>query len=227
MWLNNFKLLDKKLLTHDVYELTFEVQETFNFLAGQFITFLLPHIWWRAYSILKSKWNTICLIIKKVALENQWRWWSIFICEQNIWDTLKWTNPAGNFLLKNNDKNKLFIWTGTWLVPLYNQIINRLKQKNNSKVTLLFWVRYSSDLFYLKELEILKTDNSNFDYHVYLSRDKNTSHNTGYVTDFLTRENSDIYQEFYICWIPDLIDSSIHILKNLWVSENNILSEKY
>jgi hypothetical protein len=54
-------------------------------IPWQFITFILPKIWWRAYSILKLKWKEITLIIKKRELDEWGRWWSKYICEKDIW----------------------------------------------------------------------------------------------------------------------------------------------
>ena len=42
MPLNSFKLIGKKNLTSDVYEITIEASQKFDFLPGQFITFILP-----------------------------------------------------------------------------------------------------------------------------------------------------------------------------------------
>jgi NAD(P)H-flavin reductase len=144
-----------------------------------------------------------------------------------IWDKLNGTNPAWHFTLQNNNKNKLFIWTGTWFVPLYNQILYSIKNNLDCNLKLLFWARRISDLFYLTELEKLKSENSNFDFEIFLSREPNTTYNSGYVTDYLTEEKVQKYEEFYICWIPALIDSSVEILKNNSVNTENIFTEKY
>jgi ferredoxin-NADP reductase len=44
MPLNQYTLTEKKSLTKDVFELTFEAKEGFDFISGQFITFILPNI---------------------------------------------------------------------------------------------------------------------------------------------------------------------------------------
>ena len=224
MWILNFKLIKKEKLTSDVFELTFENKEELEQKPGQFITFLLPKIWWRAYSILENNKNNIKLIIKR--LEN-WRWWSKFICDSEIWDILNWVWPAGHFILQENHKNKLFLWTWTWFVPLYNQIISSIQKKLDIKLKLIFWVRNFSDLFYIKELENLKKENKNFDFELFLSREKIDWINLGYITDFLVKENTENFEEFYICWMPDMIDSSIEKLKYLWILDENIFIEKY
>jgi len=238
MALKTFELIRKINLTHDVYELEFKSDSICTMKAGQFITFLIDKIGGRAYSILKVNTNSIILIIKKRELENGWRWWSKYICELNIWDKLNWVWPAWHFLLKDNDKNKLFIWTGTWIVPLYNMISSALENKAKYNIHLTFWVRTEKDLFYIEELEKLKKDNENFDYHVYISRVKDLhefklNHPSkticsGYTTNYITEKNIKDFWEVYICWAPAMIESTVEKLEKLWLkSWENIFYEKY
>lgn len=226
MAFKEFKLTKKINLTNDVYELHLETNEEIVMKPWQFITFILPIIGWRAYSILESIWNKIILLIKKWELEQGWRWGSKYICEREIWEVLKWVWPSWHFVLKENNENKLFLWTWTGLVPLYNQIIFWLKN-SNSKYKLIFWVRTFSDLFYAEKLEELKNNFSNFSYEIYISREEKTWLNKGYVTDFLNSENISEFSEFYICWMPNMISSSVEILKNNWISDEKIFFEKY
>jgi NAD(P)H-flavin reductase len=224
--IQKFKVTWKKNLTHDVYEMVFSGEKELEMKPWQFITFLIDKIWGRAYSILKIKWNKITLIIKKRELENWGRWWSKLICELNIWDILKWVWPAGHFILQENNKNRLFIGTWTWFVPLYNQIIWIIDK--NIKIKLLFWVKQLKDLFYIKELEEIKNQNPNFDFQIYLSREESEKYNKWYVTDFLTKNNISNFEEFYICWAPMMIESVIEKLTNLWFREKeDIFYEKY
>jgi ferredoxin-NADP reductase len=44
MPLNQYTLTEKKSLTSDVFELTFVSKDSFDFISGQFITFILPSI---------------------------------------------------------------------------------------------------------------------------------------------------------------------------------------
>ena len=235
--IQQFKLIGKKNLTENVFELVFQWEKELSMKPWQFITFILEKIWWRAYSILRIEWDKIVLIIKKRELEEGWRWWSKFICELNIWDSIKWVWPAGHFSLKENKTNKLFIWTGTWLVPLYNMIISESQNNIDSKITLIFWVREETDIFYLEELEKLKSENKNFDYEIYISRVKdlhkfkqehiNKKINSWYTTNFLSKNNIWNFNEVYICWMPTMIEWAVEKLKNLNFNEDNIFFEKY
>ncbi len=229
--LKKFKLIEKNKLTPDVYELIFENDiEDFwkDFKSWQFVTFILDKIWGRAYSILDFLGsNKFILIIKKRELENWWRGGSKYICEREIGDILSGVWPSWHFVLQENNKNKLFLWTWTGLVPLYNQILWALEKKLDSKIMLIFWARKKEDLFYIEKLEELKKKNSNFDYKIYLTKQNDEKYGKWYITDFLIKENINNFSEFYICWIPVMIESSIKILENLWVWEKNIYFEKY
>jgi NAD(P)H-flavin reductase len=218
--------------------MVFEAENELTMKPGQFITFLVEKIWWRAYSILKLDWKRIILIIKKRELDEWWRWWSKIICELNVWESLRWVWPAGHFLLRESNNNKLFIWTWTGLVPLYNMINFELKNNNNTKIKFIFWVRVEEDIFYINELEKLKSKYQNFEYYIYISRVKDLykfklNHNENiinswYTTNYLSLKNIKNYQEVYICWAHTMIESTVEKLKNLNFKENeNIFYEKY
>jgi ferredoxin-NADP reductase len=235
--IQNFKLIEKNNLTQNVFEMVFKWEKELSMISWQFITFLLDWLGWRAYSILRVEWDMIILIIKKREINEWWRWWSKFICELNIWESLKGVWPAGHFKLKQNTNNKLFIWTGTWLVPLYNMINYELITNNENKVLFIFWVREQEDIFYIKELEELKLKYNNFDYEIYISRVKDlhgfkleyqcNNINSWYTTNYLTKNNIKDFQEAYICWAPTMIESSVEKLKKLDFNEDNIYFEKY
>lgn len=224
--IQNFKLVEKKKLTHNVFELIFEAEKSFDFIAGQFITFLIE-VWWRAYSILEENGKNIKLIIKKREINEWWRWWSIYLCDLGIWEIIKWVWPAGHFQLKENNKNKLFFWTWTWFVPLYNQIITWLEKKYDCNFKLIFWARENKDLFYIKELEKLKEKYDNFDFEVYISREESEKYKKWYVTDFLENDKVNNFEEIYICGAHAMIDSVKGKSLEKWFLEENIFTEKY
>ena len=222
-----FEVIKKINLTDDVFEIHYKSSESFEIKPGQFITFILPKIWGRAYSVLEQNVDKTILIIKRVKEENWWRWWSILLCDAEVWDKFNWVWPVGHFVLKEEDNNKLFIWTGTGLVPLYNQIISWLERWDKSEYTLLFWVRKQEDIFYLENLEKISNKYNNFKYNIYLSRDELEWTDKWYVTNYLTKENLENINEFYICWAPAMVNSSLEKLKENWINEENIFFEKF
>ena len=224
MLLKNFELIKKIKLTHDVFELTFSCDNILKPLLWQFITFLLPNnIWARPYSILECKKDILKFIIKRV--EN-WKWASKFICDSNIWDIIKWVWPTWKFVLQENKKNKLFFWTWTGIVPLYNQVLNWIK-KDNTKFKIIFWVKTQKDLFYINELEKIKKEKDNFKYQIFLSQEESTDYTFWRIKDFINYSSIDDFWEFYICWNPFMVDDVEKKLLGLWVGEKSILKEKY
>ncbi|NVP17362.1 FAD-dependent oxidoreductase [Candidatus Gracilibacteria bacterium] len=224
--LQNFKLINKKNLTDNIFELIFEAENNFNFKPGQFITFLIP-VGGRAYSILEETGKQLKLIIKKRELNEGGKGGSKYLCELEIGTSVRGVGPAGHFTLKENENNKLFLGTGTGFVPLYNQITYGLKYNLNCNFKLIFGARTNADLFYIDELNNLKKEYNNFDFEVYLSREETITYKKGYITDFLDYETKDTFKEVYICGTPNMIDSSIEILLEKGFEKENIFTEKY
>lgn len=227
MPLSQAKLIKKIPLTHDVFELHYEANEKKEMLAGQFITFILPQIWGRAYSVLELEDRLIKLIIKRWSSEMWWRGGSMFLCDAEIWDSFNYVGPTGHFVLKNSDIPRCFLWTGTGFVPLYNQILSALQRGDNSEILFVFWVRSSNDIFYIENLQNLSEKYENFSYEIYLSKEKNDFTHHWYVTDAIDSELAKNFEEYYICWAPAMIESSEEKLLSLWVNKENVFFEKY
>ncbi|EKE26885.1 MAG: Oxidoreductase FAD/NAD(P)-binding protein [uncultured bacterium (gcode 4)] len=221
--MNTLKLIKKTKLTHDVYELVFDWEEH-NVLPGQFITFVLPSWLRRAYSISFQTWRNYEFIVKR--LEN-WRWWSKQLCDIEIWTELPYIWPVWHFVLKNNEDNKLFIWTWTWFAPLYFQFKKALDNWIKSSLYFIFWVRNINDIFYEKELNFLKNKYTNFDFELFLSKEEKDWTSKWYVTEFLNPENIKSFSEFYICWSSVMVECSRKLLEETWVKSDKIYFEKY
>lgn len=225
MWLNNYKLLSKKNLTSDVFEMVFEIQDDFLITPGQFITFLLPKTWfWRAYSVLDKHWKNVYFIVKR--LENG-RGWSKEVCDLEVWWVFRWVWPTGHFIDSGKQNTKLFIWTWTWMVPLYFMIKYLLETWFSKNIKLILWNREEKDLYYIDQFNEFKNKYSNFDFEIFLSHSDDDKYSHGRVTSFLTNENVKKFSEFYICWNPYMVDDSIKILQGFWVNDEKIFREKY
>jgi len=225
MWFNNFKLISKENLTQNVFLLIYESENDFSIIPGQFITFILPKTWFaRAYSVLFKEWKKCYFIIKR--LENG-RWWSIEICDYEVGVVLKWIWPTGRFVDSKMQNNKLFIWTGTWMVPLYYMIRNLLENWFWKNIKLILWNRENKDLYYIKEFDEFKKKFHNFDFEIFLSHQNHNIYNNWRVTSFLTKENILKFDEFYLCGNPYMVDDSIKILQGFWINDEKIFREKY
>ncbi len=223
------KLIAKKALTHDVFELVYESQlDMSNIVSWQFITFLLPEIGGRAYSVANVVDEKIILLIKRVSQEHEWRWWSMMLCDAEIGTEFNSVGPVGKFVLQDTTKSKCFLWTGTGLAPLYHQVLHSVEKWCDLKM--IFWVRKYEDVFYEEELLDLKQKYSNFDFEIYLSREtelKASHFKSWYVTEFLNSNSIQNYQEYYLCGAPVVVESCEQKLSDLWVSGDMVFEEKY
>ncbi len=224
MWFSNYKLLEKKKLTNDVYEMIFSDWNKTTNKPGQFMTFMLPKTkFGRAYSICETSNDKYIFIIKRV--EN-WRWWSIEITDLEVWDELKAVWPSGHFVLRENDKAKMFLATWVGLAPLYNQLKAVADLWLTYKTKLIFGLREKADLFYAEKFEEL-SKKIDFSYEIYFSKEKVEWYNYWHITEYITSKNIEWYEEFYMCWSPYMMNEAIEKLENLWISSENILSEKF
>ena len=81
-------------------------------------------------------------------------------------------------------------------------------------------------MFYLEELENLKNIYKNFDFTIYLSREKSKIHKIWYISDEIKYLKND-FEEAYICWNSEVVDSVKKILLKNDFDERNIFDEKY
>jgi CDP-4-dehydro-6-deoxyglucose reductase, E3 len=66
---------------------------------------------------------------------------------------------------ENKDHPILLAGTGTGLAPLYGIASDALRQKHSGTIHLFHGARHPADLYYVKELEALSLEHSNFHYH--------------------------------------------------------------
>lgn len=221
--LSPFTLIKKSQITHDVYQLTFTRQKwKVEYLYGQFVTFFLRS-WSRSYSIASTDGLEYQFVIKR--LENG-KWGSKEICDTEIWTELKAVWPVWKFTLRDTNNSKMFLWTWTGFAPLYFQILWSYDLGLSSERKFIFWVREAKDIFYLEELENIK-EKWNFSYEIYVSREEVVWYKYGRITEYITKENIENFQEFYICGSPAMVSEAKSKLLALWISSDMIFSEEY
>lgn len=223
--INFYTLKEKKTLAPDVYEMVFEAKDEIEVIPWQFITFFLPQTnFARSYSVLKQEGRNIYFIIKMLELG---RWWSKELCGYEPWVELRWIGPAGRFIDTHQKTNKLYLATGTGIVPIYFLLKEYLWWLEWQKVTLLFGNRNFEESYYLDKFQEFSQKYPHFDYKFYLSREEKEGFEKWYISQFLTQENISSYDEFYICWNPLMVDDVIEKLEAYNVDEANIFHEKY
>jgi len=224
--INFFTLTEKKLLVPNVYELTYATKEPFWATAGQFVTFLLP-AGWRSYSLLSWTETSITLCVEAISPERWGRGGSVQLCDANIGDTFRGIGPAGHFMTTARENGKMFLGTGTGLVPLYAMILDLLEYDFSAPIQLVYGHRTKADWYYIDALKELSQKYSNLTLRLFLSREDAEDCEKGYIQNGLTAEHITQYSEFYICGWPQMVDDVSSKLAELGVEAENIFSEKY
>jgi nitric oxide dioxygenase len=132
-----------------------------------------------------------------------------------IGDELLLKGVYGKFVLQTTDVPKVFIATGTGIVPL----INMAKHCENRQKKLYFSVPYANELFYedrIKEID-------NLVYEIHITREEVT----GYAFGRLDIDKADIdpKAEIYVCGNPKVVDAIVQELKAK--GYQHIFSEKF
>lgn len=239
---NQFKveLIAAAMLTPSVAQLTFRRsdKQSFAFIPGQFITFLLPHesgkIVPRHYSLANSPAQNDQLEIAIAPIEGGFATKIFF--NLKIGDVLDCVGPKGRLILQTAERpaQYLLVATGTGVAPYRSMlpaIAKRLEADEKLKVTLLLGVRYAHDLLYAEDFIAFAQKYKNFHFRGYLSR-ANTGtppyQYVGYVQSAFERLDLNPMTDLvYLCGNPHMIDHSVEMLQKMGFKSPTIRSEKY
>ena len=141
-------IISKTMLCETVVEVKLKTVEM-KFKPGQYITVRFKDdigYFNRAYSVVDIKEGivTLCITLLKGG-----RGSSCF-ANYEVGSEVELTDPKGDFFLQETDNPKVFVGTGTGLVPLISMIES---SRPEVKKTLYFGQRVEKDLFYLDRLE--------------------------------------------------------------------------
>jgi ferredoxin-NADP reductase len=227
------KVVFKKQLTHDVFELHLESNPSFSFQPGQFYSIVIPgkgpggRDLRRAYSIASGPENPIIELCVKLVEGGPG---TNYLNDLKIGDTCKGMAPYGDFVYKTGaHKDVIFIATGTGVAPYRSMLLSKVYAENKPRSTkLLFGARDPSDLFYIDELKPILGEH----LIVALSRCSDEAFNChrGRVTDWLRGNEATINwkeTEFYLCGNGAMIDEVKQILAGHGVEKHSIHQEVY
>lgn len=227
-------LVEKRILTHDVYELVFqfEEKEAAAFKAGQFVSIEVParhadeKMVMRQYSISSIPDDTnFELCIKQIP---GGRATDGYFPTLTKGDVVSFVGPAGRFTQQPAMRPIVFIATGTGVAPFKSMLEEMWAKGDKTPVTLLFGVRHEKDVLYQEYFEE-KMNSEHFLFIPCISRPEgNWEGYTGRVTQYL--ESTFDYTElcdFYICGNGSVIEEVKNLLLAKNVLKEHIFFEKY
>ncbi len=186
--------------------LTMTEPDSFDFRAGQFVMLHVPpkdpaaKPALRAYSIASSEHvkNHYRLVFKYV---------DTGLASEYVWalkggETIEFTGPFGRLFFKEPPtEQQIFLNTGSGISQHFSFIESHLEKYPDLTYRLLFGVRTEQDIYYVEELERLKSRLKNFEYEFVLSRPSETwKGKRGYVQNHIDAfDYMKVPSTFYMC----------------------------
>lgn len=220
------KLLKKEYLTDTTIRFEYKVPADFAFVPGQFVNIVVkqnPPLR-RSYSILGIKDSVMELLINIIPGGPG----SIYFRDTNIGDDASMLGPLGIFKYKDTPLEKIFIATGTGIVP-FIPMIKDIRAKNSEiKIQLYFGTRFLKE-DYAKEYIKDFLNDPHFSYHACISNAAESDVcEKGRVTEIVPQHITDFSnKEFYICGVNVMIADIEKLLLEKGVARENIVYEKY
>ena len=207
-------------LSSDIRELTLEMVDpaSLSFQAGQSISVIIPDATsssplQRYFSLASTPRSATHLVL---LLNNQDRGkGSTFLLGKEIGEDVQITGPYGSFHLQHEqDKDLLFIGTGTGAAPLWSMITTLLEESCSQPMTLLWGLRSELDSHYLQELEDWTVQYENFSFVLTLSNPSAAwEGKKGRVTDVLQELSTVDHLAAYVCGNRAMVKEVHDLLK--------------
>lgn len=204
--------------------------KNFDFIPGQFVSLKIAEKVFRAYSIssgvaeLPSFETCVKILPGGVG--------SAYLDNLEIGEKITFRGAFGQFVIKDAEKNKIFIATGTGISPM-KSFLEEMKNGNLAGThELIFGVRTAAYASYLEEFLELDTTHDNFSFTLCLSQPEidDVPGQKGRVTQWVSDQDASHFAEkdVYICGSPPMVKEVTKILteeKNF--PKENIHTEAY
>jgi ferredoxin-NADP reductase len=228
-------------LSAQTSHLEFEAEgvERFDFIAGQFISVVVPNeegkLVTRAYSLASPPRGdrSFDLCLNRV----QDGFMSNYLCDLEPGATVPWHGPHGLFTIREPIRNSIFVATGTGVAPirgLVHWLFADEARHSGHDFWLVYGTRHDSGIYYRTEFEQIAREHPNFHYVVTLSRpeDSWTGHR-GYVQECVreivtARPNNGVdNMTAYICGLNLMVSANRNLLKSFGWDRRQIIYERY
>ncbi len=227
---------ETKMLTHDIMEVSVELDRPISFSAGQFADIGLEgferH---RSYSFASTPvaegTTELKFHVRHVSGGSYTDW---LFSEDRTNERFELHGPTGNFWLRPADAPILCIAGGSGMAPIKSILEDALTKGINRPVTYLFGAREQRDLYCLDEMQALKEQWLNrFNFIPVLSEEAEDSSwkgMRGLVTDFINDDATGISLaecHAYLCGPPGMIDAALIKLEKNNVNIEQIHYDKF
>ena len=152
-------------------------------------------------------------------------------------DKITISGPYGEFFLKDNDNEMMFIGGGAGMAPMRSHLFHIFKtlKERNKKITFWYGARSLSEVFYFEEFTAIAKEFPNFTFNLALSDPKpedNWTGMKGFIHQVIYDNYLRLHKEpeeinYYMCGPPMMNTAVSKMLYDLGVPDENIAYDDF
>ncbi len=152
-------------------------------------------------------------------------------------DKVTVSGPYGEFFLKDNDNEMMFIGGGAGMAPMRSHLFHLFHTLKESKKNITFWygARSWKEVFYYDQFRDIEKNFPNFKFHLALSEpepEDNWDGPVGFIhqviyDNYLSSHEEPEEIDFYMCGPPMMNDAVQKMLYDLGVPDENVLFDDF
>ena len=161
---------------------------------------------------------------------------SSYVFNLKAGDEVEISGPYGDFLIKDTDREMVYLGGGAGMAPIRSQLAYLLESKKTKrKISYWYGARSVNDLFYQEYFEDLSKTNPNFTFEVALSEQTlgdNWHGKTGFIHEallhgYLASHPEPKNIEYYLCGPPAMVQAAREMLSDLKVPKEMIAHDEF
>ncbi|MDP7062540.1 MAG: NADH:ubiquinone reductase (Na(+)-transporting) subunit F [Planctomycetota bacterium] len=161
---------------------------------------------------------------------------SSYIFNQKPGDKVIISGPYGEFFLKENDREMVFVGGGAGMAPMRSHLLHLFKTlKTDKKVSFWYGARSLREAFYVDEFDEIAKEFPNFEWHLALSDplpEDNWKGKTGFIhqvllDSYLNNHEAPEECQYYLCGPPMMNTAVINMLGDLGVEPEDIFLDDF
>lgn len=162
---------------------------------------------------------------------------SSYIFSRKPGDKVTISGPYGEFFLKDNDNEMMFIGGGAGMAPMRSHLFHLFHtlKESDKKVTFWYGARSWREVFYYDQFKAIEEKFPNFSFHLALSDpqpEDNWEGPTGFIhqvihDQYLGKHEEPEEIDYYLCGPPMMNDAVQKMLYDLGVPDENVMFDDF
>lgn len=161
---------------------------------------------------------------------------SSYIFDQKPGDKVVISGPYGEFFLKQNNREMVFVGGGAGMAPMRSHLMHLFRtEKTDKKVSFWYGARSMREAFYVEEFDAIAAEFPNFEWHLALSDPQPEDHwkgKTGFIhqvllDSYLGNHEAPEECQYYMCGPPMMNTAVINMLGELGVEPEDIFLDDF